>query len=146
MNSKNISDEERKAIFEKGIFKTVLETNDRYSEHRPIVIAFVKEGTKYIYGLVCHKDDSGKIEPNYWVGAFEKSRTTVFEGQRWDLIDAYREYERAKGEHRDKREHYYRNTWSDLESKVREEHSKIMAQWEQENPEPKNPFQIKVSQ
>jgi hypothetical protein len=89
---------------------------------------------------VCHKDDEGKVNTNYWVAKIDKANAQIFEGQRWDLVDQYYLFMKEKHDYRDKRDRYYRETWYDLEHKAREEHGKIMAQWEQANPEPKDPF------
>jgi len=126
MKSVNISIEESKRIFESEntIFKTVLESSPPFTEHRPFIIALIKEGTKYLHGITCYKDSMGKIEPNCWVASFDKSNTKVFDGQRWDLVDAYRDYERQLHDYRNTREKYYHHTWYDCEAKAREEHGK----------------------
>ena len=140
MKSRNISDDERQAILAKGDFKTVLERDDRYAEHRPIVVALVSVGTKYIHGIVCHRNDEGKLEPNYWVASFDRSKSQIFDGQRWDLVQKHDEYRAQRHGYQDRREKVSRELWWECETKARREYDAIMAKWDQENPAPKDPF------
>jgi len=141
MKGKNVTIDEAREIVRTASFKTILEKNDRYSEHRPVVIAFASEGTKYLYGIPCYKNDGGELEHCYWVGSFEKANIKVFDGQRWDLVDAYHEYLTRKDAYEKARKNYRWQVQSDLNRKAREEEDRIMAVWDAANPEPKNPFE-----
>jgi len=140
MNSRNISDEERQQIFDRGVFKTIVRKDPVYEEHDVTVIALESVGTKYIHGLVCHKDDSGKVEPNYWIGSYDKKTVKVFDGQRWDLVDQSRIYATQRREHITKRNDTERQILYECERKAREECYAQMAKWDLENPRPKDPL------
>jgi len=135
-----MSDEERQAIFSRGEFKTIIQKDSvYYEEHDVTVIALESVGTKYIHGLVCHKDRE-KIEPNYWVASFEKANSQIFDGQRWDLVDKSTHYRSQRHDYMRRREEAKRQVWYECESRARQECAEIMAKWDLENPSPKDPF------
>ena len=140
VKSRNISDEERQAIFSRGQFKTIVEKDAYYDEHDVTVIALERVGTKYIWGLVCHLNDQGNLEPNYWVGSFEKDRCQVYDGQRWDLVNMNSKYRIEKRERQTRRQDAERQAWYECESRARQECAEIMAKWDSENPSPKDPL------
>lgn len=145
MNTENISIERAEELARNNpTYKTILEHDDRYSEHRPAVIIFIKEGTKYIHGIICHRED-GQVKPNYWIGKFDKSKAkvTVYDGARWDLVEKYDEYRRKKFEYQDARNKFQTKSWYEYERKAREAHNTMMEQWDRENPAPANPFEAK---
>jgi len=138
--SRNITDEERQTILVRGEFKTIVEKDSVYQEHNVTVIALEKIGIKYIWGLVCHLNDDGNLEPNYWLGSFERDKCQVFDSQRWDLVNISRKYRTEKRERLTRRQQAERQAWYECESKAREECAVIMAKWDSENPAPKDPF------
>jgi len=139
--SRNISMEEAREFAKKGPFKTLLQQDDRYSEHRPVVIAFVKNGTKYIHGVICHRNDEGVIEPHYYVSEFDKSKLIgIHEGQRWDIIDKYHEWYAAKHRHQEERKSAEREIEYREMLAARSKVSAQMATWDKANPAPRNPF------
>ena len=132
----------QKKVLDNPIMKTILEPDDRFSEHRPSVIYYLGTGTKYIRGIGCHRDDNGKLKPNNCVVKFDKITAKVFEGARWDLVDSHDEYTHKKSEYETKKEKFERMSWYDLERRARENHNKIMAEWQKMNPPPITPFDL----
>ena len=144
---RNISSEEAERIFTQGNFKTVIEKDTRYSEHRAYVIAFVKNGTKYVRGIICHKDDQdGVLKSNCWVAEIDKSNAKILDGARWDLVDKYREFKQQKFDREDKRKKAEQVISYSIEQQARAQIRALMDQWEKDNPEPRDPFEEAASQ
>lgn len=132
----------QKKVLDNPIMKTILEPDDRYSEHRPSVIYYLGTGTKYIRGIGCCRDDNGKLKPSNFVVKFDKTTAKVFEGARWDLVDSHDQYTHKKSEYETKKEKFERLSWWDVEREARKHHDKIMEEWKIKNLPPINPFDI----
>jgi hypothetical protein len=144
--TRNLTDEERDRIFKQGNFKTVIVKDDRYTEHHAYVIAFVKNGTKYLHGIIYHKDDQdGRVCPNYSVTKVDKSKAKIVDGARWDLVDRACEFISQKFAHQQKRERFQCGAEYDLRQEMSKALDAEMTRWDEANPPPTDPFDKELS-